>query len=70
MADKICIGNIKGARGEQGAQGVQGVQGPPYTLTDVDRDSIAEAVKASLGKEVWTFTLKDGTTVTKEVYVG
>ena len=57
-------------KGEKGDQGVQGVQGKPYTLTDADRDSIAAAVKESLPKETWTFTLEDGSTVTKAVCVG
>lgn len=30
----------------------------------------AEMVKAALNKETWTFTLEDGTTVQKVVYVG
>lgn len=70
MSQKILLGNIRGKQGEQGIPGVQGVQGNPYTLTDADRDSIAEAVKESLPKESWTFTLEDGSTVTKAVCVG
>lgn len=65
--EKILIGNIKGVKGDQGIQGIQGVQGNPYTLTDADRDAIAIAVRDSLTKETWTFTLEDGTTVTKKV---
>lgn len=41
-----------------------------YTLTERDKEVIAEKVKESLDKENWTFTLEDGSTVTKEVYVG
>lgn len=41
-----------------------------YTLTEEAKDAIAEKVKNSLDKESWTFTLEDGSTVTKEVYVG
>lgn len=40
-----------------------------YKLTDNDKTAIAEAVKASLPKEIWTFTLKDGSAVQKVVYV-
>ena len=68
-------GNIgpQGPQGEQGIQGPQGntgPQGPAYTLNDTDKNTIAAAVKASLAKENWTFTLEDGSTVTKAVYVG
>lgn len=35
----------------------------------VDVDAVAAAVKASLTTENWTFTLEDGSTVTKAVYV-
>ena len=35
---------------------------------DQDKEAIAAAVKSSLPKETWTFTLEDGTTVTKAVY--
>ena len=45
------------------------IRGAAYTLTDSDKETIAAAVKASLTKETWTFTLEDGSTVTKEVYV-
>lgn len=82
---KILIGNIKGPKGDkgdtgaqgaqgpkgdQGIQGIQGPQGPAYTVNDTDKANIAAAVKASLTKENWTFTLEDGSTVTKAVYVG
>ena len=46
------------------------IRGAAYTLTDSDKEAITAAVKASLTKETWTFTLEDGNTVTKEVYVG
>lgn len=48
----------------------KGDPGPAYTLTDTDKNTIAAAVKASLTTETWTFTLEDGSTVTKAVYVG
>lgn len=59
-----------GAQGDKGEKGDTGAQGPAYTLTDADKASIAADVKASLNTENWTFTLEDGSTVTKAVYVG
>lgn len=56
--------------GKDGKDGKDGATGPAYTLTDADKNTIAAAVKASLTKENWTFTLEDGSTVTKAVYVG
>ena len=50
--------------------GDKGEQGPVYTLTDIDKNTIAAAVKASMTTENWTFTIEDGSTVTKAVYVG
>lgn len=50
--------------------GKDGKNGDPYTLTDTDKASIAAEVKASLTTETWTFTLKDGSTVTKKVVLG
>ena len=50
--------------------GSKGSTGPAYTLNDTDKNAIASAVKASLKTETWTFTLEDGSTVTKAVYVG
>ena len=70
------IAALKGEKGETGAQGPQGekgdtgAQGPAYTLNDTDKNTIAAAVKASLTTETWTFTLEDGSTVTKAVYIG
>ena len=60
----------KGDTGAQGATGPAGPAGPAYTLNDTDKNTISAAVKASLAKENWTFTLEDGSTVTKAVYVG
>lgn len=59
-----------GAKGEKGDKGDTGATGPAYTLTETDKNTIAAAVKASLTTENWTFTLEDGSTVTKAVYVG
>lgn len=49
---------------------IRGATGPAYTLNDADKASIAAEVKDSLVTESWTFTLEDGSTVTKAVYVG
>lgn len=57
-SDWVNVGNIQGPKGD------------PYNLTDADMNTIAATVKASLTKENWTFTLEDGSTVTKAVYVG
>ena len=56
--------NLKGAKGDTGATG------PAYTLTDSDKTAIKTAVLAAMTKETWTFTLADGSTVTKAVYIG
>ena len=66
--DTLAIRN--GSKGSKGDKGDKGDTGPAYTLTSSDKSSIAAAVKASLTTENWTFTLEDGSTVTKAVYVG
>lgn len=38
-----------------------------YILTEQDKQEIAEKVAEVLPTEEWTFTLEDGTKVTKEV---
>lgn len=40
-----------------------------YELTEEDKAEIVEKVKESLPSETWTFTLEDGTKVTKVVCV-
>ena len=67
---KVLIGNIKGPKGDKGDRGERGAQGDSYVLTDTDKDNIASQIKASMNTETWTFTLEDGSTVTKAVYVG
>ena len=67
---KVLIGNIKGPKGDKGDRGERGAQGDSYVLTDTDKANIASQIKASMNTENWTFTLEDGTTVTKAVYVG
>ena len=40
-----------------------------YTLTEEDKAEIVEKVKEAIPSEEWTFTLEDGSTVTKVVCV-
>ena len=54
---KVLLGNVKGEKGDD------------YVLTASDKQEIAGIVKDSLKKENWTFTLEDGSKVTKAVYV-
>lgn len=58
---KVFLGNVKGPAGPQG---------PQYTLTDEDRDTIADAVRASLTPDTWVFTMDDDSVVTKKVVIG
>ena len=60
----------KGSTGAQGATGPQGPKGETYTLTDADKNTIASLVKALFSTEPWDFTLKDGSTVTKDMVIG
>lgn len=60
---------IKGKDYFDGKDGVDGrtpVKGTDY-FTEVDKAEMVDAVKAQLITEQWTFTLTDGTTVTKDV---
>lgn len=70
----------KGEKGDTGATGATGPQGPvgpdgktPVRGTDywteADKAEVIAAAKASV-TENWIFTLEDGSTVTKAVYVG
>ena len=61
-----------GATGPTGAAGADGhtpVKGTDY-FTEADKTELVAQVKASLTTESWTFTLDDGSAVTKAVYVG
>jgi len=59
-----------GSKGSDGAKGDKGDAGPAYTLTDEDKASIAAAVQDALQSETWSFTLANGSTVTKVVLLG
>ncbi len=50
--------NLKGDKGDTG---------PAYTLTTADKTTITNSVVASLKTETWTFTLENGSTVSKAV---
>ena len=41
-----------------------------YVFTDADKADIVSQVKQSLTTETWTFTLANGSTVTKKVVLG
>ncbi len=63
--------NLKGdagAAGKDGSNGKTPVKGTDY-YTESDKAEIVMAVRAALTNETWTFTLSDGSTVTKRVYV-
>ena len=60
----------KGDTGPQGPEGPEGPQGPKGEKGDNGANgATAEEVIAALPTETWTFTLDDGSTVTKEVPV-
>ena len=68
--DKGATG-ATGATGPQGPAGADGktpVKGTDY-FTEADKAEMVATVKAALSFETWTFTLEDGTTVTKDVFV-
>lgn len=46
---------------------MKGEKGDTYVLTDADKQEIANKVIAALSTDTWTFTLEDGSAVTKTV---
>lgn len=52
---------------KNGNTGSPGAKGDPYTLTNTDKASIAASVKNSFTTETWTFTLSDGSVITKQI---
>lgn len=52
--------------GKNGEDGKTPIKGTDY-FTEADKSEMVSAVKAQLITEQWTFTLTDGTTVTKDV---
>lgn len=67
--EEIIIGHVVGPAGPQGSVGPAGPKGDGYVLTDADKREIAKFITDNLITEVWTFTLEDGTVVTKNVVV-
>lgn len=57
----------KGDIGDTGATGAKGADGTDYVLTEADKQEIATMVVGMLSTEDWTFTLDNGSTVTKTV---
>lgn len=57
----------KGDKGDTGATGAKGADGADYVLTEADKQDIATKVVGMLSTEAWTFTLENGSTVTKTV---
>lgn len=53
----------------RGATGKAPVKGTDY-FTDEDKAEMVTQVKAALTSETWTFTLSDGSTVTRKVVLG
>jgi hypothetical protein len=46
---------------------IPAIKGDSYVLTAADKQEIANDVISGLSTEVWTFTLENGSTVTKTV---
>ena len=46
---------------------IPAIKGDSYVLTEADKEDIAEMMIESLSVETWTFTLENGSTVTKTV---
>lgn len=59
---------VKGVDYFDGEPGKTPVFGQDY-FTEADKAEMVAAVKAALTVETWTFTLEDGTTVTKDVCI-
>lgn len=59
----------QGESGKDGADGKTPVKGTDY-FTAADKADIVNQVKAALTTENWTFTLEDGSSVTKAVLLG
>lgn len=57
-----------GSKGSDGAAGYTPVKGVDY-FTDSDKNEMIANVKDELTSEDWTFTMEDGTVVTKSVFL-
>ena len=65
---KIFLGNIKGPRGDNGDNGYSGVYVGSGTPPENANVWVVPDGEPS-NTETWTFTLEDGTTVSKSVVV-
>ena len=66
------LASLKGEPGAPGKDGYSPVRGVDYfTAADVQAmvDEVTAKVEAQATAEEWVFTLEDGSTVTKKVYV-
>lgn len=64
----VYLGTRVSIRGATGAAGSTPVKGTDYFTAAEQADMVAQ-VKALLVSELWTFTLENGSTVNKEVYI-
>jgi hypothetical protein len=46
---------------------IPALKGDSYRLTSADKQEIADIMVGKLNTEIWTFTLENGSTVTKTV---
>lgn len=60
-------GNVQEILAIRGAKGADGVNGKDYVLTEADKQEIATLAVGAMTTEAWTFTLENGSTVTKTV---
>jgi hypothetical protein len=60
-------GNVQEILAIKGDKGDTGEKGADYVLTEADKQEIATKVVGMVSTETWTFTLEDGSTVTKTV---
>ena len=68
-ADAGAFVGPQGPKGDTGDTGPTGPKGDSYVLTSADKAEIADIVLGELPTETWTFTLADGTTVTRTVVI-
>jgi hypothetical protein len=68
MSTKLPILSVYDENGNRvEVPAIRGAKGDSYVLTESDKQQIATILKGQLNSEVWTFTLENGSTVTKTV---
>ena len=67
MSTKIPILSVYDENGNRIE--IPAIKGDSYVLTAADKQEIASIVSGLLTAETWTFTLENGSTVTKQVVV-